>query len=56
MTFSTPPTSAPLYAPNDKGIIGFSTLDKSKTLLAIDETLIFSEDAKFVAEGNVGVN
>ena len=51
VTFSTPPTSAPLYAPQEKGIIGFATLDKTKTLLAIDETLIFSSDAKFVAEG-----
>ena len=51
VTFSSPPASAPLYAPKEKGVIGFSTLDTTKTLLAIDETLIFSSDAKFVAEG-----
>ncbi len=54
VTFSATPTSEPLYAPKEKGIIGFATLNYAKTLLAVDETLIFSNDAKFVAEGNAG--
>jgi uncharacterized protein YgiB involved in biofilm formation len=53
VVFSTPPSSAPLYSVGEKGVVGFATLDK-KQLLAVDETLIFSADAKFVAEGNSG--
>ena len=47
------PTAAPLYALKEKGAVGFITGDKAKTLLAVDETLIFSAEAKFVAEGYV---
>jgi uncharacterized protein YgiB involved in biofilm formation len=54
VTFSTPPTAIPLYAPADRTIVGFTTMDKAKTLKAIDETLVFSQEAKIVAEGNVG--
>lgn len=53
VTFSTPPVAIPLYAPADKAVIGFTTLDKSKTLLAVDEMLIFSQDAKTVALGSI---
>ena len=54
VVFSTPPSSAPLYSPKEKGILGFATLDQLKPLLVVDETLIFSNDAKFVAEGHIG--
>jgi Protein of unknown function (DUF1190) len=54
VTFSTPPTAIPLYAPADRTLVGFTTIDKGKTLLAVDETLTFSADAKVVAEGSVG--
>lgn len=50
ITFSTPPSALPLYAPKDKTILGFTTLDSSATLLAVDETLIFSQDARTVAQ------
>ena len=52
VTFSQPPLVQPLYAAADKGALGFSTSDKSKTVLAVDETLLFSPAAKIVAEGN----
>ena len=52
ITFSTPPSAQPLYAAPDKQV-GFANNDKSKTVLAVDETLLFSDNAKFVAEGNV---
>lgn len=53
ITFSTPPVIQGLYAPADKSQLGFSNRDKSLTVLAVDETLTFSENARFVAEGNV---
>jgi hypothetical protein len=51
ITFSTPPQVEALYAAAEKGLIGFSNKDKSKTVLTVDETLLFSENAKVVAEG-----
>jgi hypothetical protein len=56
ITFTPPPgipTSAPLYATKEKDTVGFTTGEKGKTLLAVDETLTFSTEAKFVAEGYV---
>jgi uncharacterized protein YgiB involved in biofilm formation len=52
VTFSTPPSALALY-PAANQQIGFATRDKARTVLAVDETLTFSENAKFVAEGNV---
>lgn len=56
VTFSAPPTAAPLYAPKEKGVLGFTTQDKAKTLLTVDETVIFSADAKTVAESYFVLN
>ena len=53
ITFSKPPSVQPLYAAADRGQLGFSTNDKAKTVLFVDETLMFSEAAKIVAEGNL---
>lgn len=52
VTYSTPPVAVPLYPVKDKGVLGFITFDKSKTLLAVDETITFSQDAKTVAQAN----
>lgn len=52
ITFSNPPQVQPLYVSAEQEL-GFSSLDKKRTVLAVDETLLFSEKAKFVAEGNV---
>ena len=52
VTFSKPPVAIPLYAAKDKGVLGFTTLDKAKTLLAVDELIIFSQDAKTVAQAH----
>jgi uncharacterized protein YgiB involved in biofilm formation len=54
VTFSTPPTAQPLYAPKDKSVLGFITSDQRTTLMAIDEQLLFSDAARAVAEGKVG--
>jgi Protein of unknown function (DUF1190) len=54
VTFSTPPTSQPLYANPDRNVLGFTTADKKMTLLALDEQLQFSEAARAVAEGKIG--
>jgi hypothetical protein len=56
VTFNTPPTVLPLYAAKEKGAVGFSTFDKAKTVLAVDETIIFSEQAKIVAQSHVETN
>jgi hypothetical protein len=53
VTFSSPPQVQPLYVSAEHALIGFSSLDKKRTVLAVDETLLFSDHAKFVAEGNV---
>lgn len=53
VTFSKPPAAIPLYAAKEKGVIGFTTFDKSKTLLTVDETIIFSAEAKLVAQSNI---
>ncbi len=52
ITFSKPPVAIPLYPAKEKGVLGFITFDKSKTLLAVDEMIIFSQDAKTVAQAN----
>ena len=52
ISFSTPPLAQALYAAPDKQV-GFANRDKSRTVLTVDETLLFSDNAKFVAEGNV---
>lgn len=59
ISFTPPPgtpTAVPLYGLKEKGAVGFTTIDKAKTVLAVDETLIFSAQAKFVAEGYVALN
>ncbi|MEQ1696960.1 MAG: DUF1190 domain-containing protein [Hyphomicrobiaceae bacterium] len=52
VTFSTPPVAVPLYPSKEKNVLGFTTFDKSKTFLTVDETIIFSQDAKTVAQAN----
>lgn len=56
VTFSTPPVAIPLYAAKDQGAVGFSPFDKSKVILAADETIIFSPEAKLVAQSNIPAN
>jgi len=53
VTFSKPPVAIPLYMVKDQGVVGFSPFDKSKVILAADETIIFSSEAKLVAQSNV---
>ena len=54
VTFSAPPSAQPLYAAAAaENQLGFISRDKSRTLLTVDETLLFSDNAKVVAEGNV---
>lgn len=52
ITFSTPPAAQGLYAGADASQPAFQTIDKKRTVLAVDETLMFSKSALFVAEGN----
>lgn len=52
VTFSNPPVAQGLYANADPTTLAFQTLDKKRTLLAVDETLLFSRSSRFVAEGN----
>ena len=52
ITFSDPPAVQGLYAGADPTQPAFQTIDKNRTVLAIDETLMFSKSARFVAEGN----
>ena len=52
VTFSNPPAAQGLYAGADPAVASFQTLDKKRAILAVDETLLFSRNARFVAEGN----
>jgi len=52
ITFSNPPQAEPLYASSDKSQPGFQTNNKGRMLLAVDETLLFSKNARFVAASN----
>jgi len=52
ITFSKPPQISPLYASADKSQPGFQTGPKGRIILAVDETLLFSKQARFVAASN----
>ena len=51
VTFSNPPQAEGLYAQVDGTDAGFRTANKKK-ILAVDETILFSKNARTVAAGN----
>jgi Protein of unknown function (DUF1190) len=54
ITFSTPvPSVIPLYPLDERNAVGFVSGDKGRKALIVDEALIFSDQAKVIAENYI---